>query len=118
MRAILKRLYSPDIYNLESYIPPEEENFCFLLQAFIGPKDGEGEESFDIEVCTPIWLYKNLTDNDVRLGCYTIIIKKYDYFLIKNFIEKYINNCEGKTWNDIALKLNELGRWEFFLYKE
>lgn len=27
MRAILKRLYSPDIYNLESYIPPEEENF-------------------------------------------------------------------------------------------
>lgn len=118
MRAILKRLYSPDIYNLESYIPPEEENFCFLLQAMIGSLGGDGEESFDIEVCTPIWLYKNLTDNDVRLGCYTIIIKKYDYFLIKNFIEKYINNCEGKTWNDIALKLNELGRWEFFLYKE
>lgn len=31
MRAILKRLLSPDIYNLESYIPLEEENFHFLL---------------------------------------------------------------------------------------
>ncbi|WP_366097976.1 Imm8 family immunity protein [uncultured Bartonella sp.] len=59
MRAILKRLYSPDIYNLESYIPPEEENFCFLLQAMIGPLGGDGEESFDIEVFTPMWLYNN-----------------------------------------------------------
>lgn len=84
----------------------------------IGPLGGDGEESFDKEVFTPMWLYNNLTENDIKLGCYSIIIKKYNYLLIKEFIERYFYSCEGKNWSEIAIKLNELGRWEFFLYKE
>lgn len=44
MNAKLKRLHSPDIYNLENYHPESPDSFCFLLQAMIGPADEDGEE--------------------------------------------------------------------------
>lgn len=53
VQAVLKALNSPSIFDLPNYMPENENSFAFLLQAIIGPKDEEGEESFDIEVCTP-----------------------------------------------------------------
>ena len=44
MRAMLKRLHSPDIYNLDVW-SPGDERFGFLLQAMIGPSDSSDEES-------------------------------------------------------------------------
>lgn len=42
MRAKLKRLHSPDIYDLRAFIPEEPDKFGFLLQAMIGPEGLEG----------------------------------------------------------------------------
>jgi len=52
MRAILKGLHSTEIADVENYMPHEEDNFGFVLRAMVGPMNGEGEESFDIVVCT------------------------------------------------------------------
>lgn len=68
MDAKLKRLHSPDIYNLETYQPEYANSFCFLLQAMVGPEGEEGEECFDIEVCTSKRIEENLGLDEALVG--------------------------------------------------
>ena len=113
MQAVLKSLHSPDVADIKSYLPDEEENFGFLLQAMIGPLDREGEESFDIIVCTPKWLTENHGRSDILLGLHKLIVFRYDYLQLRQFIEKYLMRCSGDTWEEIARQVNLLGQWEF-----
>ena len=68
MNAELKRLHSPDIFNLESYRPEDPQKFGFLLQIMVGPEGVEGEESFDVEVSTPMRLEENVSLDSVEVG--------------------------------------------------
>jgi len=79
MEAKLKRLHSPDIYNLEDYQPDAQDDFGFILQAMIGPAGEEGEESFDIEVCTPRWIEKRHRVDEVVVGLHYLIVREYNY---------------------------------------
>ena len=102
------------ILDLSKYYPQEGDNFCFLLQAMIGPKDVDIAESFDIEVCTPKWLLKNIKEKEVLNGRHRLIVSEYNYKTIINYIEK----CNGNNWDEIALKLSRLGHWEFEDYRQ
>ena len=117
MQAALKSLSSTDVSDIETYLPDEEDNFGFLLRAMIGPKDEEGEESFDIFVCTPKWLMEEYGASDVLLGLHKLIVFKYDYLRLRQFIEKVLMHCSGDTWDEIARKVNLLGHWEFENYQ-
>ena len=118
MRAELKRIHSPDIENLTKYYPDDPENFSFLLQAIVSPFGEEGEESFDIEVCTPKWLSENYQKNDIVIGRHLLIVFDYNYDRIFNKIKSYIENCSGDTWRKIAEQVGRLGKWEFEDYSE
>lgn len=118
MNAKLKRLHSPDIHNLENYQPECAGSFCFLLQAMIGPEDEEGEESFDIEVCTPAWIEKNLGLDEVLVGQHYLIVRDYNYQKIVLSIEKFLQDCSGKNWNEVSRKVSRLGFWEFEGYED
>jgi hypothetical protein len=112
MKAKLKRLHSPDV-DLQSFWPENPQCFSFLLQAMIGPVDSEGEESFDIEVCTPEWLRSQYSDTDVLPGRHLLIVFDYDLDRIKNYISRYCERCEADNWEGLASKLSRLGQWEF-----
>lgn len=118
MNAKLKRLHSPEIYNLESYQPECSESFSFLLQAMVGPEDEDGEESFDIEVCTPKWIEKNLGLGAVLVGQHYLIVRDYNYQKIVNSIEKFLQGCSGKDWSEVSRKVSRLGLWEFEGYED
>lgn len=118
MKAELKRLHSPDIYDLESYQPENEGKFAFLLQAMIGPEGRDGEESFDIEVCTPKWLEENYNIDDVVIGRHHLIIREYSYQRIVCAIKDFLQGCSGESWNEVAGKVSQLGMWEFEDYAE
>ncbi|WP_090268222.1 immunity 8 family protein [Pseudomonas panipatensis] len=117
MDAKLKRLHSPDIYNLENYHPEFPDSFGFLLQAMIGPADEEGEESFDIEVCTPKWIEKKLGSNEVIIGVHYLIVRDYNYQKIVHAIEKFLLGCSGENWSEVSMKVSRLGLWEFEGYQ-
>lgn len=65
-------LHSPDFADLAAF-QPEASSFGFLVQVIAGPNDHEGEESFDVIVCSPTWL----SEQDVPLiGRHHLIVNK------------------------------------------
>ena len=118
MKAELKRLHSPDIHDLENYKPENPKKFGFLLQAMVGPEGQSGEESFDIEVCTPNWLEATYKANQVVIGLHHLIVQDYNYQMIIREIKAFLQDCSGDNWNDIAKKVSRLGKWEFENYTE
>lgn len=118
IRAELKRLHSPDVDDLKGYSPEESDNFGFLLQAMIGPADCEGEESFDMVVCTPEWLKRTYPATEIILGCHYLIVFRYDYENLAGYIARFAERCSGESWRDVAQQLTRLGKWEFEDYQE
>jgi hypothetical protein len=69
---------------------------CFG-RAMAEPLDGEGEESFDIFVCTPKWLIERYKAVDVPLGLHKIIVFEYDHRRLREFIEKFLMRARVRT---------------------
>lgn len=118
MNAELKRIHSPDIYDLENYQPENPGVFGFLLQAMVGPEGKDGEESFDIEVCTPRWLEETYGVDEVVIGRHHLIVREYNYQRIIAAIKDFLRDCSGGNWNEVAEKVSRLGKWEFEDYTE
>lgn len=117
MNAELKRLHSPDIFNLESYHPEDPRKFVFLLQIMVGPEGVKGEESFDVEVCSPMWLEENVSLDSVEVGRKLINMKRYSYVTLLAAIRDFLSECSGENWSEIAQKVSRLGNWEFDGYR-
>jgi hypothetical protein len=114
----IKELHSPDIYDLISYEPFPEDSFCFLVQLIAGPQGQEGEESFDVMICSPKWIMENVKEDEPLIGRHYLIMKKYNFDLLWYTIQSYCKLCEGKIWIECAEKLSRLGKWEFEDYRE
>jgi len=83
-----------------------------------GPDADDGEESFNVEVCTPAWLERRYGNEAVVLGAYHLIVFEYNYPRIRDYIETFVRNCSGASWRQVAEKIGRLGRWEFEDYRE
>jgi hypothetical protein len=114
MRAELKRLHSPDVASLETYVPTEPECFGIFVQAIVGPAGQDGEESFDFMLCTPRWLASR--EPAIVLGAHHLFVREYDYAAIEAFVRGFCARCEGETWDQVAGRVGALGRWEFADY--
>jgi hypothetical protein len=113
IRPLLKRIHGPDIFDLESFFPDEDDCFGFLIQAMFGPENSEGEESFDLVVCTPKWLEQKLAKDMILSGRHHLIVKEYNFEAIRSFLIEYARQCCGDTWQEVAQILSRIGRWEF-----
>ncbi|HYV47501.1 MAG TPA: immunity 8 family protein [Myxococcaceae bacterium] len=113
MRAKLKRLHSPDAADLESFAPADPDNFAFLLQLMVGPEHEAGEESFDVQVCTPRWLMTRWGTADVVSLRHHILMARYDYAAMAEALRRMVESCTGSTWPEVAEKVGRIGRWEF-----
>lgn len=113
VRAALKRLHSPDVDDLESFVPTEPDRFGILVQAMFGPEDLEGEESFDLLICTPAWLAEEVTRAGAVIGRHHLVVNGFDFQQIRAFLDGYARSVSGSSWHEVAAKLARLGRWEF-----
>jgi hypothetical protein len=117
IQPVLKRLHSPDVFDLASFSPADPTCFSFLLQAMFGLAGSEGEESFDIIVCTPLWLSVEVKRKGIVDGRHHLIVSKFDLEQMSSFLTEFAKTCGGNTWQEAAAKLARLGHWEFEDYK-
>lgn len=116
--AQLKRLHSPDVYDLASFAPPDPERFSFLLQIMAGPAGEDAVESFDVVVCTPKWLDEKLGSSDLIVGRHHLIVRRYNYERLHKFVADSCLQCRGNTWAQVAGQLGRIGKWEFEDFQE
>ena len=110
VRPVLKRLHSPDVFDLESLSPADPSCFSFLLQAMYGPAGSEGEESFDILVCRPKWISGEVEREGIIDGRHHLIVSRFDLAQIRALLERYAMASAANTWEQAASKLSRLGR--------
>jgi hypothetical protein len=103
--------------HLELHVPKDQQKFCLLVRAMVGPRGGEGEESFDMNVCTPQWLEEQVEREGFVFGTHRLFVKAYDTAQIKKLITKFIERYSGDSWREVAEKISRVARWEFEDYK-
>ncbi|HEV2804293.1 MAG TPA: immunity 8 family protein [Chthoniobacterales bacterium] len=119
MKMRIKGYHSPDVDHLESYLPADAELFSILLQIIVTPENLEGEESFDLLVCTPRYLQSKLaSDGTPIFGTHMLIVGRYDFRAIRRVIEDYCDNLDEPNWEKLASKLARIARWEFQDYDQ
>ena len=117
MKPVVKSIFSSDIDDLINFIPDKDNNFCIQVRAIVGPDNGEGEESVDFEICTPLWLKQKYGPDNVITGSDKLIVFRYDYKSIKAKITRLLESCEGDTWENCGNQMSKFGLWEFENYK-
>jgi hypothetical protein len=115
--AQVKGIFTWEMDDLERYVPQDPEKFCVLVRAMVGPRGNEGEESFDINVCTPEWLKDQVQREGFVIGVHRLFVNTYDAARIKKLITKLIERYSGDSWRDVAEKISRIGHWEFEDYK-
>jgi hypothetical protein len=115
--AQVKGIYTWEMDDLERNIPEDVENFCILVRVIVGARGTEGEESFDINVCTPKWLEEQVKREGFVLGTHRLFVKTYDSAQIKKLITKFVERYSADSWRDLAEKISHIGHWEFEDYK-
>lgn len=116
MKLKLIHLGSTDVENLET--ADLGDDFYFLLRALVGLEDEPSEESFDFLVVSPKRLASMVRESGPMFGRFLIIVEKFDYGKVRDFILQYMNTCEAETYSEAAGKLARVSIWEFEDYQE
>lgn len=117
MRPHLKRTHSPDVDDLISFRPSRPGHFGVLVQLMVGPP-GEGEESFDVMVCSPSWLTDRLAANPVLDLRHHLLMADWNWDQFRKFVEDYLSSIDEPGWPEVAAIVGRLGRWEFEDYTD
>lgn len=112
MNAVVKKIFSTDV-NIDSYHPNQSNTFGIWLRIIVSPKDEDGEEIFDVFVCTPEWIKSNTRDSNHRWCRHMLIVFYYNIDVIKSIIQEKIENINANNWNELALKISRYFFWEF-----
>jgi hypothetical protein len=102
---------------LREYAPEDPEVFGLLVQAMVGPSEGEGEESFDFIVCSPRWFDAQPFDKGFAWPLHHLFVKRWDYNAVERAISDVIRRAEGPDWSSVAAQIGRYGGWEFEDYR-
>jgi len=117
LQAELKTLFSPDIENLETWIPENSESFGFLLNLYVGVKGEKEQEYFSATVCTPQWYFNDKAEFEIIFGRHLIFMQKWDYQALNNRLSQAISSCYGETWREVMERVGRIALWEFEYYQ-
>jgi Immunity protein 8 len=117
MRPIVRRTSTIDAGDPAQYHPMDPSGFAIVFPPLVGPSPGEGEESFDITVCTPSWLNVACERDGFVVERHHLIVQSYDFDFIRSTLVKLVEAYGGPTWRETAAKVSRIAYWEFEDYR-
>jgi hypothetical protein len=112
MKPELRKIHSPDIWDLSNPMVDNEKPFSILIQAMFGSEGGEGADTFDFEVCNALWL-KEKAQGGPLSGRHYIVVSHFNIGEITAWLNEIASNISGDTWQEVAEKIGRYGQWEF-----
>ncbi len=112
MKAVIRSVYSSDV-DVDSYAAEDPENDGVWVRFIVGPDEGPGEESFDVLVCTPLWLRDVVATEGPQIGRHHLIVEPFDLGKAVDFMRHRIESVAADDWSALGKKLARLGYWEF-----
>ncbi|MGW2666372.1 Imm8 family immunity protein [Nocardia tengchongensis] len=95
-----------------------EDHDAIAIRFLAGPRGMAGEESFDLLVCTPQWIAKQVNLTGLIIGRHKIIVDRIDLDAVTQYLRGYIAGLDEPTWPELAAKLGRIAMWEFEDYHE
>ncbi len=117
MRAALRHILSLEVSDVATWSPPGAD-FAIGVRLLAGPDGADGEESFDLTVCSPGWLAERVRDEPIYDGRHHLVVENFDYLRLASYLERRVKACQGSSWDEVAQQLARLGYWEFDDYRE
>jgi hypothetical protein len=118
VKAVLRALHSPDADDLPNWRPPDEETWEIFVQAFLGPSDGPGEESFDFTVSSAAPLSAEAEAAGHAWTGSRLILGRWNYAGVERAVIDLCEECEGPDWSAVAAQLARYMDWEFTNYRD
>lgn len=112
--------------SLEGYSPPDPEDFRFNAWVFIGVESEEGSDRFDIVVCSPTWMARELaagrwmasiTDEDAGpfvMSPFVYYMVRWDQAEFEDELRSLCARCSpAPDWASLADRLSRYLAWEY-----
>lgn len=112
---MVKGIASDDV-DIDNFKPDDLSCFSLNLRIRIGSGEASGTDDFDLFICTPKWLFRNVCSS--LWGRHMLIVREYDRSTIETCIYDYVAKCVGDEWHDIAERIARNLFWEFEDYRE
>lgn len=96
--------------NLRTWEPDDPLNIAEEVSLEVGSKGKKASDIFFIKVATP----KGLKSQDGVIAMRPLLIlSRYDYHVLWNWITATVSKCEGPRWNDCVSRLQLYFTWEY-----
>jgi hypothetical protein len=106
----------PDADSLSAW-RPESADFSLAVRLMVGPVGADGEESFDLTVCTGGWLAAKATTVGVLDARHHLVVDRFHWPTIRQYLDGRIRSCSGKTWDEVTEQIGRFAYWEFEDYE-
>src|SRR5262245_5438655 len=114
MKAHLKNSVCVDIPEVWNWVPDDPNDVYYYMEMTIG-KDTKSGDLFGLTVSTPEALSMRMRTlgQQIESGRHHLIVLDYSWDKVRRFVNDVIDKCQGKDWEDVALKLSRHFNWEF-----
>lgn len=113
MQLVIRGIGTGSYPNLRVHEPENPEVFVEIVQVDIGPKTSKNSDTFSIRVATPKALLFMEDKNGVIAQRPLLVVKRFEYQLLWEWLEQTVQSCEAETWLECVENLKRYFDWEF-----
>jgi hypothetical protein len=76
------------------------------LRVMAAPEGSPGEESFDLIVCTPRWLEREVDRRGPIVGRHHLIVREWDPAQIAEVVTQLFESSTAENWTELEFRFN------------